>query len=181
MRFEYEFEGLKLCVLDETYAKDVLAFYYNNRIDFDKYETDKPANFYTEEYTKTTLRAEYNAFINGAYARFFLFSNDIPGKILGTISFSHINPGTHNCHVGYKIDREYRGLGLATAMLKTMLPHVAVENGMHRIEAYVNPENEISLKLMNKLGFLPEGTAHAYAKINGRWADHLRFAYITEI
>lgn len=181
MKFEYEFEGLSLKVLDETFAKSVLTFYYDNQEDFDRFEADKPANYYTLEYIKSVVRAEHNAFINGVYARFFLFSNDLPGKILGTISFSNINHGSHYCHVGYKIDKNYRNLGLATIMLKNMLPVMAKEKSMHRIEAYVHPDNQPSLKLVNKLGFIPEGTAHAYAKINGIWTDHLRYVYISDI
>lgn len=179
MKFEYNFDGLILKVLDESYAAQVLEFYSNNRLDFDRYENDKPDNFYTLEYTKSTLRAEYNGLLQGAFARFFLFSEDIPGKILGTISFSHISPSTRSCHIGYKIDMNYRNLGLATAMVSFMTKTIANDNNMHRIEAYIYPNNEASIHLVKKVGFVDEGIAHSFAMMRGQWHDHLRYVYIT--
>ncbi len=38
MKFEYTFEGMKLKVLDETFAGKVLEFYSSNREEFDRYE-----------------------------------------------------------------------------------------------------------------------------------------------
>ena len=55
MKFEYTFEGMKLKVLDETFAGKVLAFYSRNRDEFDRYEAAKPDNFYTTEYIAATL------------------------------------------------------------------------------------------------------------------------------
>ena len=57
MKFEYAFEGMKLKVLDETFAGKVLEFYSRNREEFDRYEAAKPDNFYTTavSYTHLTL------------------------------------------------------------------------------------------------------------------------------
>ena len=72
MKFEYTFEGMKLKVLDETFAGKVLAFYSRNRDEFDRYEAAKPDNFYTTEYIAATLKAEYAALLKGEFGRFFL-------------------------------------------------------------------------------------------------------------
>ena len=76
MKFEYDFEGMKLKVLDETFAGKVLEFYSRNREEFDRYEVAKPDNFYTTEYITATLKAEYAALLKGEFGRFFLFSDD---------------------------------------------------------------------------------------------------------
>ena len=72
MKFEYDFEGMKLKVLDETFAGKVLEFYSRNREEFDRYEAAKPDNFYTTEYITATLKAEYAALLKGECGRFFL-------------------------------------------------------------------------------------------------------------
>lgn len=87
MKFEYAFEGMTLKVLDETFAGKVLEFYSRNREEFDRYEVAKPDNFYTTEYIAATLKAEYAALLKGEFGRFFLFSDDLPGEILGSVSF----------------------------------------------------------------------------------------------
>ena len=157
MKFEYAFEGMKLKVLDETFAGKVLEFYSRNREEFDRYEAAKPDNFYTTEYIAATLKAEYAALLKGEFGRFFLFSDDMPGEILGSVSF----------------------FGVTSLMVKHMLEILTHEKEMHRIEAYIHPENISSINLVKSLGFISEGTAYSYVKLNGSWQDHLRFVYIS--
>ena len=40
------------------------------------------------------------------------------------------------------------------------------------------PENDASANLLVKCGFLEEGYARAYLKINGDWRDHRLFGLI---
>jgi ribosomal-protein-alanine N-acetyltransferase len=44
---------------------------------------------------------------------------------------------------------------------------------LHRIMANYVPRNEKSGKLLKKLGFVFEGYARDYLKINGQWEDHI--------
>ena len=171
MKFEYTFEGMTLKVLDETFAGKVLEFYSRNREEFDRYEAAKPDNFYTTEYIAATLKAEFG--------RFFLFSDDLPGEILGSVSFFGVTSINRSCRIGYKIDKNYRQLGLGSLMVKHMLEILTHEKEMHRIEAYIHPENISSINLVKSLGFISEGTAYSYVKLNGSWQDHLRFVYIS--
>ena len=121
MKFEYTFEGMKLKVLDETFVGKVLEFYSRNREEFDRYEAAKPDNFYTTEYIAATLKAEYAALLKGEFGRFFLFSDDLPGEILGSVSFFGVTSINRSCRIGYKIDKNYRQLGLGSLMVKHML------------------------------------------------------------
>ena len=101
MKFEYTFEGMKLKVLDETFAGKVLEFYSSNREEFDRYEAAKPDNFYTTEYIAATLKAEYAALLKGEFGRFFLFSDDLPGEILGSVSFFGVTSINRSCRIGH--------------------------------------------------------------------------------
>ena len=42
MKLEYNLGRYSLKVLNKSHSIDVLDFYYRNRRDFDKYESDKP-------------------------------------------------------------------------------------------------------------------------------------------
>jgi ribosomal-protein-alanine N-acetyltransferase len=64
-------------------------------------------------------------------------------------------------------------------MVKHMLEILTHEKEMHRIEAYIHPQNISSINLVKSLGFISEGTAYSYVKLNGSWQDHLRFVYIS--
>ena len=111
--------------------------------------------------------------------RFFLFSDDLPGEILGSVSFFGVTSINRSCRIGYKIDKNYRQLGLGSLMVKHMLEILTHEKEMHRIEAYIHPQNISSINLVKSLGFISEGTAYSYVKLNGSWQDHLRFVYIS--
>ena len=62
MKLEYNLGRYSLKVLNKSHSIDVLDFYYRNRRDFDKYESDKPASFYTENFISRMLEAERPAF-----------------------------------------------------------------------------------------------------------------------
>lgn len=180
MKVEYVFGDLTLKVLNESYSAEILDFYYRNREDFDRYETLKPDNFYTEEFIKTMCKAELNGFLHGIFARYFLYFARQPEIIIGTVSFSHILTGSINtCTIGYKTDRYFRRRGYALFMIKQGIEIMVKEKGMHRIESYIHPDNIPSIQLVKKAGFIDEGIAHSYVKIGDIWQDHLRYTYIS--
>ena len=180
MKLEYYKDNLILKVLDSSYAEQVLEFYGSNRDEFDKYETDKPDNFYTIDFIDNLLHAEYTAFLQGHHIRFFLYDKTVPDTIIGTISFSSLKGGAFkSCITGYKIDKKFQCHGYGRRMLTMALKIIVTELNMHRIEAYISPDNEASISLATTLGFINEGMAYSYVFIKGQWHDHFRYVYIS--
>ena len=99
------------------------------------------------------------------------------GIVINFSTSSALRPA--HCVIGYKIDEKYRRMGYGRRMLTMALKIMVTEYGMHRIEAYILPGNDASVNLARTMGFISEGSAYAYAKINKEWRDHLRFTYIT--
>jgi ribosomal-protein-alanine N-acetyltransferase len=52
---------------------------------------------------------------------------------------------------------------------------------MHRIDAFIMPNNLASLRLIKRLSFEYEGTAISFAKICGEWTDHMHYALINPV
>mgnify|MGYP003410159271 FL=1 len=52
--------------------------------------------------------------------------------------------------------------------------------GMHRLEINLRPENAASRRVVEKLGFRPEGLRERYLHIDGDWRDHLTYALTAE-
>ena len=50
--------------------------------------------------------------------------------------------------------------------------------GLHRIEAACLPSNTPSRNLLLKSGFVQEGFARSYLRINGTWQDHVCYAIL---
>ncbi len=95
-------------------------------------------------------------------------------KMLAYLSLSNIVYGAFQaCYMGYSVDREYQGRGLVSSLGKCAIDHAFNQLGLHRIMANYMPRNERSARVLRRLGFVEEGRAKDYLKINGRWEDHV--------
>lgn len=179
MQFEYESENLIYRILDETHYDRVLQFYAANDEAFSRYEPMKPQNFYTEEYQKTTLRLEQEMFLKNIGCRFWVYEKTAPYEIVGCISYQQIVRGCFaQAKIGYKVDTTKHNRGIGTEAVRFSTHIMQTENYIHRIEAYIHPDNAPSIQLAKKCGFIHEGIAHSYARLHCGWTDHERYALI---
>lgn len=179
MKTHYETERLILEICTPDYCEEVLRFYKDNADIFQPYDPLCPANYYTAEYQYNALSAVYNSFLEAKGVRFYLFEKKNPERIIGTISFNGRNHGYLNSAlVGYKLDKQYHHKGYAFEALQKGIEIMFIEEKLHRLSAYIMPNNEPSIKLIQRLYFTYEGIAHEYACIQGKWEDHLQYALI---
>ncbi|MCW2529274.1 MAG: rimJ [Pseudonocardiales bacterium] len=103
------------------------------------------------------------------------------GRLVGQMNVSNIVHGAlRNANVGYWIDAEVAGRGIAPAALALVVDHCFAQVGLHRIEVDIRPENGPSLRVVEKLGFRREGFYERFLDINGGWRDHVAFALTRE-
>lgn len=177
----YETEHLILRVLTGSYANEVLDFYLKNKELFEKYEPTRPDNFYTIAYQKTLLTYEYNAIVKFASLRLWIYEKNGSETIIGTVSFTNILPAIYSCcNIGYKFDQKYHGKGLAFEALNKAIEIVFTEHKLHRINAYIMPDNIPSKTLARKLGFEYEGIARKSILIKDVWEDHEIYSLLNE-
>lgn len=178
MNFELETHRLIMKIENEHSYKQVLEFYSRNR-DFELYEPTRINNFYTPQYQKASLAFEYNSTISKHLIRFYLYSKNNPSYIIGSLCFSNIIRGSFNsASIGYKIDKSYRKMGYAYEACKKGIQLMFNDYNLHRIEAKILPTNQASINLINKLGFVFEGTEYKSVEINHTYEDHFRYALI---
>jgi ribosomal-protein-alanine N-acetyltransferase len=67
-----------------------------------------------------------------------------------------------------------------TEALLALLPYAFDRLGLHRIEAACLPNNIASRRLLAGLGFVEEGHARRYLRINGSWQDHVLYSLLKE-
>jgi ribosomal-protein-alanine N-acetyltransferase len=111
---------------------------------------------------------------------FFIFA-DADQALVGAITLSNVRRGVaESGTLGYWIGQPFAGQGHATAAVRAMVAHAFDELKLHRVEAACVPANLASRRVLEKSGFVLEGQARAYLKINGAWADHLLFGIVND-
>ncbi len=99
------------------------------------------------------------------------------GEVLvGQLTVGGISWGSlRSAHIGYWVDQRVAGRGIMPTAVAMATDHCFAV-GLHRIEINIRPENLASRRVVEKLGFRPEGQRPRYLHIDGDWRDHLSFA-----
>ncbi|MGW9415849.1 GNAT family N-acetyltransferase [Arthrobacter cupressi] len=129
--------------------------------------------------------ASLNSQARQASALPFVITERIPGfrepRIVGQLTVSSIIWGSAMmATLGYWVDRDRAGKGIAPTAVAMATDHCFRHLGLHRMEINIRPENRASLRVVEKLGFRDEGYRERYLHINGQWADHRSFALTAE-
>jgi ribosomal protein S18 acetylase RimI-like enzyme len=95
-------------------------------------------------------------------------------KVVGWCDvFPMSNPRlAHRGGLGMGLIPEYRGRGVGTKLLSSVLDH-AKRSGLEKIELYVYTSNTPAIALYRKFGFLEEGIIKHYRKLDGVYFDCL--------
>ena len=179
MLFEYETERLNLKIIKPMHANQVLDFYLRDQELFERFEPDRAEGFYTVGFQKQILSFEYNMAVQGTLFRFYVYEKTDPKRIIGTISFHHIVRGFSNsCEIGYKFSSEVHHRGYATEALTKVLEVIFYELQLHRVQAWVLPDNAPSIRLLERVGFVFEGISRDYLFLHGTWQSHALYSIL---
>lgn len=176
MLFAYETNRLILTVTPPDQADAVLDFFLRDKELFERFEPDRMPNFYTLRFQKQMLQYEYNMAAQGTLFRFYIRKKDRPEQIIGTVCIHHIERGIfQSCEVGYKFSGSAQHQGYATEALSFVTALVFSDLKLHRIMAWVLPDNLPSIRLLQRVGFSCEGICRDRMYLHGRWCDHAQF------
>lgn len=103
------------------------------------------------------------------------------GRFVGQLTVGGITWGSMcSANIGYWIDEAFAGRGITPTAVALAADHCFRTLGLHRIEICIRPENAPSRRVVEKLGFRPEGTRPRYLHIDGAWRDHAVYALTAE-
>ncbi len=137
-----------------TVADDADMYEYASRSDVTKYLTwyPHPDKAYTREYLH---------YLAGRYAGGMFYDWAIvyepDSKMVGTCGFTSFNCAADSAEVGYVLNPEYWGKGIAGEALGRVMEFGFEELRLHRIEAKFIQGNERSLHVMQRAGMTFEG------------------------
>jgi ribosomal-protein-alanine N-acetyltransferase len=104
------------------------------------------------------------------------------GAMAGMITIDSIVRGRfQSASVSYAAFAPAAGKGYLSEGLALALEYAFTGLRLHRLEANIQPGNQPSLRLVQRLGFRKEGYAPAMLFIDGAWRDHERWAITVEM
>lgn len=126
--------------------------------DFMEWATDDEVTKYMM-WNSYTSRGEAEGFFTNVVEKHPWFKAICLGKkVIGSITLDK-GKGAHSCkaELGYVISRKYWGNGFATQAIKLAIETGFKDLDVERIEAYVDPDNIGSQRVLEKNGFTKEG------------------------
>lgn len=107
------------------------------------------------------------------------FAITIDNKAIGSIgAFRQKNIHRHTAEIGYYIAEEYWGKGLMTEAVKQICSYIFDKSNIVRIYAEPFSYNKASCRVLEKAGFLYEGTLRSNAIKNGKTIDMLMYSHL---
>jgi ribosomal-protein-alanine N-acetyltransferase len=155
-------------------AAAFLDLFLRNREFTRPFDPDRPADFYTLEAQLERARSAREKAAADQMWRYVILDED--GAVAGAISLENIIRGpAQTADIGYWVDRERNGRGLATRALEALIAEAFGPHGLHRLEASVRPENAASRRVLERNGFEVIGLARRYLLLGGEWRDLLLY------
>lgn len=109
------------------------------------------------------------------------FIIEVDGALAGQINVANILYGSvSSATVGYWIGKDFAGRGAMPIAVALTVDYLFDELGLHRVEIDIRPENEASLRVVEKLKLREEGLKERFIHIDGQWRDHRVFAITSE-
>ncbi|MBQ9781160.1 MAG: GNAT family N-acetyltransferase [Clostridia bacterium] len=100
------------------------------------------------------------------------------GRMIGTCGFTSFDFVSDSAEIGYVLNPEYHGRGLATEAVREVLRFGFEDLSLHRIEAKFMKENTRSQMLMERVGMQFEGYAREAMKVKGQYRTIGRYGIL---
>ena len=145
---------------------------YACRPDVTRYLTwnPHPSREYTREYLEY-LAGRYRAGEFYDWALIWCANGEMYRKMIGTCGFTRFDLANNSAEVGYVINPDYSGRGVATEAVRRVLHFGFEDLRLHRIEAKYIIGNDASRRVMEKVGMHYEGTHRGSMLIKGIYRD----------
>lgn len=153
---------------------ELLAFEQSNRQFFEQSINARPPGFYSEEGVAQAIESAMQDAERDAGYQYLV--RDSPGSIVGRVNLTRVRRAHFfSAELGYRIGQSASGQGYASEAVRQVLSEAFGALGLLRIEAACRPENEGSLKVLDRAGFSRFGRSNRSFELGGRWYDLLHF------
>ena len=100
------------------------------------------------------------------------------GAFIGTVGLNNLNAGSKRAEVGFELHPSFWNKGYTSEAVKEIINYSFNVLGLHRLGAVTFPQNDASISLLKKLGFVKEGILLGYLFQNKESHDAFVFSLL---
>jgi len=174
IRLQLETERLLLRPIELTDAEAILS--YRSDAETNKYQGWIPTSIADVNYfIHYKVSQEIN--LPGTWLQFVIIHKE-SNEIIGDIGVHFLSADTYQVELGCTLSKTYHGKGFAGEALRVMINYLFNTLDKRRIMASIDPRNDSSIKLYERLGFRKEAHFRESIYLNGEWVDDLVYALL---
>lgn len=159
-----------LCAADST-----ALFAYRSRPEVCRYQNWEPRSLDDAvEFIAGLASAEFDT--PGTWFQFGIRLRD-SGQLIGDLGV-HFSEDGLQAEIGFTLSPASQGRGLGTEAVIGVLDYLFQRMGKHRVSASVDPRNQPSLRLVQRVGMRQEAHFRESLLFKGEWTDDLVFAVL---
>ncbi len=171
--------GIYISLLQIQDADVLLQLRLRNKEHHQPFEPLRDEDYFTLESQQQLIAQRVEESLEDRAYMFGIFLLD--GMLIGQITISNVVRGVGQfADIGYFIDYALQGKGYTSAAVGLILKFAFRSLGLHRVQAAILLHNHGSRRVLEKNGFLAEGIARRFIKINGQWQDHRTYAILAD-
>jgi [ribosomal protein S5]-alanine N-acetyltransferase len=127
--------------------------------------------------TQKKIEQELDSFSKGNSVYWAITLKDT-NEMVGGAGYWRITKEHFRAEIGYQLMQQYWRKGYSLEALKSIIQFGFEKMGLHSIEGNVNPKNDPSIKLLEKLGFKQEAYFKENFYYNGKFLDSLIYSLL---
>ncbi|REC43484.1 GNAT family N-acetyltransferase [Chryseobacterium pennipullorum] len=152
---------------------------------FEYFSLDEVMEYYDLETFKTAEDAEnIIQHFNGEFekGKGFRWALELKGenKVIGTCGYHNWYPEHFRAEIGYELNPPFWRKGYMKEAILPILTYGFESMQLHRVDAFIDPANISSEKLLTSLNFQEEGTMKDYFFEKGKFVDATLFGLVNK-
>ncbi len=154
-------------------AGALLRFELAHRAYFERWVNARDPSFYCDKGVADAIAAAERG---RAHDQAFQYLIEDDGRLVGRVNLTNVRRAHYGCaDLGYRIGEHDGGRGVASTAVALCLAEAFGPLGLRRIEAVARPENQGSVRVLQRNGFAQFGHSRRSFELGGRWFDRLLF------
>ncbi|MGE8293544.1 MAG: GNAT family N-acetyltransferase [Sphingobacterium sp.] len=117
-------------------------------------------------------------FLEKEAIRWAICLKDNPDQLIGSCGFHNFSTEHFRAEIGYELHPDFWQQGIMTEAISAIISFGFDSYKLNRIEAFIDPDNLASRRLLEKMNLVSEGILHDYFFEKGRFVDGEIFALL---